>query len=72
MLALALGKEMGTVDDETNVKENYRRFLKSCGIDTEEFVCGEQVHGSNVMTVGKEHARKPYGYDQLYQEERRF
>ncbi|MBP1584882.1 MAG: peptidoglycan editing factor PgeF [Lachnospiraceae bacterium] len=62
--SLNLGMNRG--DDEDNVKENYRRFLKSCGIDTEEFVCGEQVHVSNVMIVGKEHARKPYGYDELF------
>ena len=62
--SLNLGMNRG--DDEDKVKENYRRFLRSCGIDKEEFVCGEQVHGSNVMIVGREHARKPYGYTELF------
>ncbi|WP_022762522.1 peptidoglycan editing factor PgeF [Butyrivibrio sp. AD3002] len=63
--SLNLGMNRG--DDPENVKENYHRFLKSCGIEAEEFVCGQQVHGNNVMIVGKEHARKPYGYDELFQ-----
>ncbi len=62
--SLNLGMNRG--DDPNPVKENYRRFLDSCGISCEEFVCGEQVHGNNVMVVGKEHARKPYGYDELF------
>ncbi len=62
--SLNLGMNRG--DDPELVKENYRRFLESCGILCEEFVCGEQVHGNNVMVVGKEHARKPYGYDELF------
>jgi len=61
---LNLGMNRG--DDPEKVKENYRRFLHSCGIDCEEFVCGEQVHGNNVMIALKEHARKPYGYTDLY------
>ena len=63
--SLNLGMNRG--DDSENVKENYHRFLKFCGIEAEEFVCGQQVHGNNVMIVGKEHARKPYGYDELFQ-----
>ncbi|MCR5277890.1 MAG: peptidoglycan editing factor PgeF [Lachnospiraceae bacterium] len=62
--SLNLGMNRG--DDPELVKENYRRFLSSCGIEKEEFVCGEQVHGNNVMVVGKEHARPPYGYDELF------
>ncbi|MCR4792920.1 MAG: peptidoglycan editing factor PgeF [Lachnospiraceae bacterium] len=62
--SLNLGMNRG--DDPECVKENYRIFLHSCGIDREEFVCGEQVHGSDVMTVTSEHARKPYGYDKLF------
>lgn len=62
--SLNLGMNRG--DDPEKVKENYRRFLNSCGINEEEFVCGEQVHGDNVMKVSKEHARKPYCYDSLF------
>lgn len=62
--SLNLGMNRG--DDPELVKENYRLFLRSCGIDCEEFVCGEQVHGNIVMTVSREHARKPYGYDELF------
>ncbi|MCR5310013.1 MAG: peptidoglycan editing factor PgeF [Lachnospiraceae bacterium] len=62
--SLNLGMNRG--DDADRVKENYRRFFASCGISESEFVCGEQVHGNNVMIVGKEHARPPYGYDTLY------
>ena len=61
---LNLGMNRG--DDPEKVKENYRRFLHSCGIDCEEFVCGEQVLGNNVMIALKEHARKSYGYTELY------
>ena len=63
--SLNLGMNRG--DEPANVKENYHRFLKSCGIDEEKFVCGQQVHGNNVMIVGREDARKPYGYDALFQ-----
>ncbi len=63
----SLNLSMNRGDDPENVKENYRRFLKSCGIESEEFVCGQQVHGNNVMIVNKKHARKPYGYDELFQ-----
>ena len=63
--SLNLGMNRG--DDPDRVKENYRRFFDACGIETEEFVCGRQVHGNNVMIVGKENAAKPYGYDDLYE-----
>ena len=63
--SLNLGMNRG--DDPEKVKENYRLFLEDCGIDREEFVCGMQVHGNHVMIVGSEHARKPYGYDELFE-----
>lgn len=62
--SLNLGMNRG--DDPEKVKENYKRFLKSCDIDREEFVCGEQVHGNNVMIVGSKQAKKPYGYKELF------
>ena len=63
--SLNLGMNRG--DDEEKVKENYKRFLASCGIDTEKFVCGKQVHGNEVMMVYPEDAREPYGYDTLFE-----
>ena len=63
--SLNLGMNRG--DEPEKVKENYRRFLSSCGIDCEDFVCGKKVHGNNVMIVGKEQARPPYGYDELFE-----
>lgn len=63
--SLNLGMSRG--DDPEKVKENYRIFLTSCGIEKETFVCGKQVHGDRVMVVGKEHARAPYGYEELFE-----
>ena len=63
--SLNLGMNRG--DDEEIVKENYKRFLKSCGMGTESFVCGKQVHGREVMMVYKEDARPVYGYDELFE-----
>ncbi len=63
--SLNLGMSRG--DDPEKVKENYRIFLDSCGITEKAFVCGKQVHGDRVMIVGKEHARVPYGYEELYE-----
>lgn len=62
--SLNLGMTRG--DEPENVKENYRRFLASCKIEQEEFVCGEQVHGNNVMVATAKDARKPYGYTELF------
>ncbi|MBR5421643.1 MAG: peptidoglycan editing factor PgeF [Lachnospiraceae bacterium] len=61
--SLNLGMNRG--DEEEKVKENYRRFLRSCGIEQERFVCGKQVHGSEVLIVGEAQARPPYGYGEL-------
>ena len=63
--SLNLGMNRG--DDPDKVKENYRLFFDSCGIDAQEFVCGMQVHGNHVMIVGREQARKPYGYEELFE-----
>ena len=63
--SLNLGMSRG--DDPEKVKENYRIFLDSCGIREEAFVCGKQVHEDHVMIVGKEHARPPYGYEELFE-----
>ncbi len=63
--SLNLGMNRG--DKEESVKENYKRFFAACGIETESFVCGKQVHGKNVMIVGSQDARKPYGYTSLFE-----
>ncbi len=62
--SLNLGMNRG--DDPENVKENYRRFLSSCKIKTDRFVCGEQVHGNTVLIVNSKDARMPYGYQTLF------
>lgn len=65
--SLNLGMNRG--DDAANVKENYRRFFRSCGIAQEAaFVCGKQVHGKDVMIVDADNARPAYGYiEALYE-----
>ena len=63
--SLNLGMNRG--DREECVKENYKKFFTSCGIDVESFVCGKQVHGRNVMIVDGNDARKPYGYTDLFE-----
>ncbi|MCR5634022.1 MAG: peptidoglycan editing factor PgeF [Lachnospiraceae bacterium] len=63
--SLNLGMNRG--DDEEKVKENYRRFLYSCDIETDSFVCGKQVHGNNVMQVFKQDAVPPYCYKELFE-----
>lgn len=63
--SLNLGMNRG--DDAESVKENYKRFFRACGIESESFVCGRQVHGDNVMIVDGKDAAKPYGYDQLFE-----
>ncbi len=62
--SLNLGMNRG--DDPEKVRENFRRFLDACGIRETAFVCGKQVHENHVMTVGREHAREPYGYEELF------
>ena len=63
--SLNLGMSRG--DDAEKVKENYRRFFRSCDIREDRFVCGRQVHGHNVMIVDADDARAAYGYDALYE-----
>ncbi len=63
--SLNLGMNRG--DNEECVRENYKRFFGSVGIESESFVCGKQVHGHNVMVVDSSDAREPYGYDELFE-----
>ena len=57
--SLNLGMNRG--DDISDVKENWRIFLSSCGIEEDEFVCGEQVHGNHVVIATREDARPAFG-----------
>ena len=61
--SLNLGMNRG--DAEAKVKENYARFLASCGISQKKFVCGKQIHGNTVLRVGAEQAKEAYGYKEL-------
>lgn len=54
--SLNLGMNRG--DDKERVVENWRRFLRKCGIDSKYLVCGKQVHGGDVYVAGKSDLRK--------------
>lgn len=53
-------------DDEAAVKENYRRIALAMGTETDQFVCTDQTHTTNVRKVTKADAGKgvvrPKGY----------
>lgn len=57
--SLNLGMNRG--DDKLRVIENWNRFLDSAGINSREFVCGEQVHKNNVHIATKDDLRPAYG-----------
>jgi len=40
-------------DKQENVKENYRRFCDAIGIETDDIVFSNQVHGTTIRTVSK-------------------
>lgn len=40
-------------DDEAAVIENYNRLADALGVKTEQFVCSQQTHTTNVRRVGK-------------------
>lgn len=61
--SLNLGMNRG--DDKEKVTENWRRFLESCGITNNEFVCGAQVHSNNVHIADYCDLRPAYGPGQL-------
>lgn len=52
--SLNLGRNRG--DSDENVAENWRIFGAAALIPTERLVCGKQVHGARVRTVGWEDA----------------
>ncbi len=56
---LNLGMNRG--DEKSRVIENWNRFLDSAGIGSRSFVCGQQVHGNNVVIAGKKDMRPAYG-----------
>lgn len=43
----------GRGDSDGNVEENYRRFAKAAGFDSESMVCGCQVHRTDIRRVGE-------------------
>ncbi len=45
-------------DEEAAVKENYRRIARALGIRTEQFVCSDQTHTTNIRKVTKADAGK--------------
>jgi len=57
--SLNLGMNRG--DEVQDVKENWRRFLLECDIDSDEFVCGKQVHGNYVHVASSDVMRPAYG-----------
>lgn len=61
--SLNLGMNRG--DDRDKVIKNWDIFLDECGIDTREFVCGQQVHGNLVHIATKENRKVAYGQKSL-------
>ncbi len=61
--SLNLGMNRG--DDEDKVTKNWSIFLESCGIYTDSFVCGQQVHENRVAIVTKENAHPAYKQPEL-------
>lgn len=57
--SLNLGMNRG--DDKEDVIRNWNIFLDECGIKEREFVCGEQVHGNNVVIASFADARPAFG-----------
>lgn len=45
-------------DDLKNVEENYNRIAKTIGVSTEQMVCSDQTHTTNVKIITKEDAGK--------------
>lgn len=45
-------------DDEAAVKENYRRIAQALGVRSEDFVCSDQTHTTNIRRVTKADAGK--------------
>lgn len=63
--SLNLGMNRG--DAQTDVTENWRIFMDACGIEHDlPFVCGEQVHGANVVIATSADARPAYGAGHMH------
>ena len=60
---LNLGMNRG--DERARVTENWNRFLDSAGIKNRSFVCGQQVHGNDVVIAGKKDLRAAYGKGEM-------
>ena len=61
--SLNLGMNRG--DDQDKVIKNWDIFLKACDINTDRFVCGQQVHGNYVHIAAMDNARPAYGQGKL-------
>ena len=61
--SLNLGMNRG--DDPEKVTENWRLFLTACDIHQNDFVCGAQVHGTNVHVATRENLRPAFGPGKL-------
>lgn len=57
----------GRGDSEENVRENYRRFMGSIGIQPNNLVISDQVHETMVRKVGAKDCGKGYCYPKDYQ-----
>jgi len=45
-------------DDLDNVKENYNRICEALGINTDDIVCSNQVHGTHIRVVTRDDCGK--------------
>ena len=45
-------------DDLDNVKENYKRICEALGINTDDIVCSNQVHGTHIRVVTRDDCGK--------------
>lgn len=57
--SLNLGMNRG--DKQELVIENWNRFIDKAGIQNRSFVCGNQVHGNNVVIATEDDLRPAYG-----------
>lgn len=50
----SLNMSFASGDDPANVLENRKKFLTALHIDPTQLICCNQIHGTNVVTVGRE------------------
>lgn len=63
----SLNLGFGRGDDETNVRENYRRLAEGLGVDLNRFTLTRQIHDTQVSVVGESEVgmglHKPFSWD---------